>query len=319
MNAERPDVTVVIPCYRGRRFIADAVASVLSQEGGTVDVVVVDDGSDDDSASVVAAIADGRVRLLRHDGNRGIAAARNTGVAAARADLVAFLDQDDWWLPRRLASQLREFAADREGDAALVFGGMVVVDREGRERNVPPRVPPDLRALRGVALLDRLVADNFVPLGASLVRRRALEAAGPFDESIRGGSDDFDMITRLAEHGRFVFTPSLAFARRLHAENYTSAVRMIDESLRVIDRVEARHPELKRAARVGRARKLYRRARDVHAAGDARGAAKDYRAAIAAWPRLARAWMGLALCSLGPLGDAVSKAWMRRGGRPGSA
>lgn len=312
MSATRPDVTVVIPCYRGRRFIAEAVASVLTQEGGTTEVVVVDDGSDDDSAAAVEGIADRRVRLLRHDVNRGIAAARNTGLKAARADLIAFLDQDDWWLPGRLASQLGTLAVQRAGDVALVFGEMDVVDRRGRSRAVPPRVPRDLPALSGTKLLARLVADNFVPLGASMIRRHCLEAAGPFDESICGGSDDFDMITRLAEHGRFVFVPQRGFARRLHDDNYTRAERMIAESLQVIDRVERRHPEVARAARVGRGRRLYRRARDVQAAGDAHDAARDYRAAIAAWPWQARAWIGLALCGLGPVGNVVTKWRYRR-------
>jgi glycosyltransferase involved in cell wall biosynthesis len=313
MNAAPPHVTVVIPYYRGRKFIADAVASVLSQEDGTVEVVIVDDGSDDDAAAAVAGIADPRVRVLHHEGNRGIAAARNTGLNAARADLIAFLDQDDVWLPGRLSSQLQAFAIDRAGDVALVFGGMDVVDRNGRSRAVPPRVPRDLPALSGTKLLARLVADNFVPLGASMIRRRCLAAVGPFDESIRGGSDDFDMITRLAERGRFVFVPQRGFARRLHDDNYTRAERMIAESLQVIDRVEHRHPEVARAARVGRGRRLYRRARDVQATGNVRDAARDYRAAIAAWPWQARAWLGLALCGLGPVGNAVTKGRRRRG------
>jgi glycosyltransferase involved in cell wall biosynthesis len=312
MSTTRPDVTVVIPCYRGRRFIADAVASVLSQEGGSVEVVVVDDGSDDGSAAAVEAIADDRVRLLKHDRNRGIAAARNTGLQAARADLIAFLDQDDLWLRGRLARQLEAFAADRAGDVALVFCAMVVVDRHGRSRDAPPRVPRDLPALSGTKLLERIVADNFIPLGASMIRRRFLEAAGPFDESIRGGSDDFDMITRLAERGRFVFAPQRCFARRLHDDNYTRAERMIAESLQIIDRVEHRHPEVARAARVGRGRRLYRRARDAQATGDSRSATRDYRAAIAVWPWQARAWVGLVLCGLGPIGNAVSKSRHRR-------
>jgi glycosyltransferase involved in cell wall biosynthesis len=311
VSAHGPDVSIVIPCYRGEKFIRDAIASVLSQEGGRVEVVVVDDGSPDHSAAVIEAIADSRVRLVRHQRNHGIATARNTGLEASRAGLVAFLDQDDLWLPGRLGDQLRAFEADASGDVALVFGITIVIDRLGRTKSSPHRVPHDLPTLRGKQLLERLIVDNPIPLGAAMIRRRYLDAVGPFDESIRGGSDDFDMIVRLAEHGRFGFLERQCFARRLHDDNYTRADRMTEESLGVIDRVERRYPDLAHAARVGRSRKLYRRARYMQLAGDAKRAVPDYHAAIAAWPWQARAWIGLALCHLGPVGQMFSDWWNR--------
>lgn len=306
----RPTVSVVIPVYRGARFVGDAIASVLAQSDD-VEVIVVDDASPDESAAVVAAIADARVRLLRHEHNRGIAAARNTGLAAARGDLVAFLDQDDVWLPGRLQAQRAELDRRAAEGVGLVFCAVMRRESNGRERIMTQRVPERLQEIEGRELLALLLARNFCALGSALVRRTVLESAGVFDESIRGGSDDFDMVLRLAERCRFAYVPQALFVHIVHGANYTDSRRMTDESLAVIDRAQRRHPELVRAADIGRASALYRRAADLHLAGDRRGAARDYRRVLSYRAFMFRASAGLILCAAGPIGDALGAAWIR--------
>ncbi len=308
----KPMVSVVIPVYGGARFVADAIASVLSQSGDDVEVIAVDDASPDQSAAVVTSIGDERVRLIRHERNRGIAATRNTGLSAARGNLVAFLDQDDLWLPGRLQTQcavLDRCAADGVG---LVFGGVKRREANSRETLITKRVPERVHELDTRALLSRLLADNFVVLGSALVRRSVLESAGGFDESIRGGADDFDMVLRLAEHCRFAYLPQALLVHRLHGENYTDSRRMTDESLAVIERVQQRHPELARAAEIGRARALYRRAADLHLAGDRRAASRDYYRVLSCRAFVLRACAGLVLCAAGPVGNAIGAAWIRK-------
>jgi glycosyltransferase involved in cell wall biosynthesis len=100
-----PDITVVIPFYNRAGTVVAAAASALSQHGPAVELVAVDDFSADDGGARLLALADPRLRLVRHEVNRGAAAARNTGVAASRAPLVAFLDSDDRFLPGKLAAQ----------------------------------------------------------------------------------------------------------------------------------------------------------------------------------------------------------------------
>ncbi|HEU4364229.1 MAG TPA: glycosyltransferase family 2 protein [Candidatus Krumholzibacteria bacterium] len=311
MNAGAHRVSVIIPLYGGEEFVLDAIASVLLQDGAAIDVIVVDDASPDSSATRVASLGDERVRLLRHDHNRGIAAARNTGLRAARGEFVAFLDQDDLWTPGRLSAQLRAWAQHAGADIGVVFGRVALQDEAGRVVPDRRRVPRDVHRIDRGALLRGLIADNFVTLASALIQKRVIDATGPFDEAIRGGSDDFDMVIRLAETCRFAFAPEVALVRRLHGENFTSSLRMTEESLAVIDRAVARHEGLAAAARVGRARKLYRRGTDLFIAGERARAAADYRRAVREWPWHLRAWVGWAACRLGVDGGAMWSAWRR--------
>jgi len=104
--SEVPAVSVVIPLYNKGPHIARALNSVLAQTFQDFEVIVVDDGSTDDGAEVVRGFDDPRIRLIQQE-NRGVSAARNRGIEAARAELVAFLDADDEWLAGHLEVLLR--------------------------------------------------------------------------------------------------------------------------------------------------------------------------------------------------------------------
>ncbi len=94
-------ISVVIPVYNASRFVGSAIQSVLSQKYRNVEIIVVDDCSTDDTASKLLEYRD-KIRVVRHEMNRGAAAARNTGVGQCRGRLVAFLDGDDKWVPEKL-------------------------------------------------------------------------------------------------------------------------------------------------------------------------------------------------------------------------
>jgi glycosyltransferase involved in cell wall biosynthesis len=101
-----PGVSVVIPTHNRSDLLALTLRSALSQRDVAFEVIVVDDGSADETSEVVAGLGDPRVRLIRHDVSQGVSAARNRGIAEARAEWIAFLDDDDLWAPDKLSFQL---------------------------------------------------------------------------------------------------------------------------------------------------------------------------------------------------------------------
>lgn len=113
-----PAVSVIIPLYNKQRELPAAIRSLLSQSFADWQAVIVDDGSTDSSVDVLRRFSDPRIRLVRQ-ANAGVAAARNRGIAEARAELVAFLDADDEWMPDYLESMI---ALARKYPEAVIYG-----------------------------------------------------------------------------------------------------------------------------------------------------------------------------------------------------
>src|SRR5205814_1340782 len=145
----------------------------LLQDAVNLEVIVVDDGSDE--SGQITALADPRVRLVRHDENRGVAAARNTGISHAKGSWIAFLDDDDMWAPSKLASLV---GAATAGGAGFAYSSVLVVDRDLRPVSIAKAASPG-------DLLERLRTTSAIFAGASNVVAKAalLERVGGFDES----------------------------------------------------------------------------------------------------------------------------------------
>ncbi len=191
--AHTPEVSVIIPMFNARATIAEAVASVQASTLGDVEIIVVNDGCTDDAPVLVEqmALSDPRVRQV-HQKNRGLAGARNAGLAQARGRHVYFLDADDWVLPDGL--RLLVDAARRAGTGGA-YGGFEIRDAQGGF------VGLEHAALPTFGLAD-LLDLHFVVTHSLLFRRDALEQPAPvrFDEScVR--VEDYDLWFRLAERG----------------------------------------------------------------------------------------------------------------------
>jgi hypothetical protein len=173
--------SVVIPAYQVAECVGGAIASALAQTLPPQEVVVVDDASTDDLASALAPF-EGRITQVRHDLNAGEAAAKNSGIRAARSEFVAILDADDIFLPERLAA-LSALALQRPDLDVLTTDAYLEVDGRVLRRVYTPDwsfVTDDQRR----AILSR----NFI-FGHVAVRREAMLRAGGFDESIRRTTD----------------------------------------------------------------------------------------------------------------------------------
>jgi O-antigen biosynthesis protein len=190
VQTRTPKVTVIIPVYNRAASVGRAIASVLNQTYQDFEVVVVDDGSEDTTPSVVAAIGDPRITLIRHERNLGGGAARNTGYRTGSAPFVAFLDSDDEWLPTKLERQVEVFERSDER-LGLVYTGADRIFPNGTVSRYVPRRRDDLS--------DALLLANVVgETSLGMVRRSALEAIDGFDESLPS-SQDMDLWLRLCE------------------------------------------------------------------------------------------------------------------------
>ncbi|NPV54646.1 MAG: glycosyltransferase family 2 protein [Firmicutes bacterium] len=106
---------MIIPTFNSSAYIAETLASVLSQTYAEIEVIVVDDASSDRTVDAVKAFADQRIKLVRHGRNRGPGAARNTGMAAAQGRWVAFVDSDDQMKADRVEKLVAAIADAGEG------------------------------------------------------------------------------------------------------------------------------------------------------------------------------------------------------------
>jgi glycosyltransferase involved in cell wall biosynthesis len=200
-------VSVVIGTKDRRDLLHRTLSSVLTQSHVDLDVVVVDDGSSDGTTEYLRQHPDPRVRHVRHDHARGVAHARNTGLAAARGSLVAFTDDDDLWAPHKVGAQVAAMSS-RPG-AVWSFVTAVVVDTRLRPVGWQPAPPPE-------GLERRLLAVNDVPGGASGVVAdiRVVRSVGAFDTRFAHFAD-WDLWIRLAAAGPAapVHEPLLAYLR----------------------------------------------------------------------------------------------------------
>lgn len=188
--ADAPVVSVVMPAYNVAWCVGRAVDSVLAQDYGACELIVVNDGSTDKTAEVLAAYGDAITVI--HQGNRGMSAARNAGMRAARGEYVAFLDSDDWWLPGKLSRQVELLHSRPE--IGFCSTAARVENPEGKLLNL-------WRCRHGrTDMLETLFAENAAIAGgcsAVMVRKSLLDRTGLFDESLRGFEDP-DLWMRLA-------------------------------------------------------------------------------------------------------------------------
>jgi len=259
-------VDVLLPTHRGRRWVSEAIDSVLAQTHRDVHLVVVDDASSDGTFDLLreryGAMPE-RVTLLALETPRRAAGARMEASRHARGELLAFIDQDDRWLPEKLERQLACLA--RDPGLAAVHTNVMHIDEAGEPipgsadiENAGRRAVP-WDELQGDSLARVLFLSGRVRLVSALLRREVFEALGGFDTRLFGG-EDWEFWVRFAAAGhRMGFLSDALVERREHREN-TSVVhadRRLEGQFAALDRVVARHPGF-RAWEAGRRAGLLR-------------------------------------------------------------
>ncbi|WP_448207501.1 glycosyltransferase family 2 protein [Azospirillum sp. sgz302134] len=198
---EEPLVSVVIPVFNRAHTLRRAIESVRLQDVADWELIVVDDGSADQSEAIPPSYGDPRIRLIRHEKNRGAAAARNTGVQAARGRYIAFLDSDDEWLPGKLRAQLDALEGVPDAPHALCTGFVLHREETGRRSKRRPRADG--------TWFETILDGCYVSPGSTLmVRRECFAAVGPLDETLPR-LEDWDWLLRCMERFSFACLPVL--------------------------------------------------------------------------------------------------------------
>lgn len=196
MSERQTRLSVVIPTYDRQALCERALHSVRAQDVDGMEIIVVDDCSPSPFTLAADVASDPRIRVLRHDVNRGAGQARDTGVAASRGAWIAFLDSDDYWLPGTLAPRLehaeRAFAAS--ADPLVAYAAGFVLERKASGRH-EPRIP-----VASADLTDFVSGCWFAHGSTALLRREAFALAGPSDPALRR-LEDFDWFIRYALMG----------------------------------------------------------------------------------------------------------------------
>jgi glycosyltransferase involved in cell wall biosynthesis len=232
------EISVVIPAYNRAATIARCIESALVQDFPSFEVVVADDGSSDATREIVAGFADPRVRLVARESNGGAAAARNSGVAAARGRYVAFLDSDDVFLPGKLATQ--HAALRTAGPAQRLSCTAFRIELLDQGQVIDWYHRPDAASFEGL-----FKGCSLGPGSTLMVERRVLDEIGPLDTTL-SRFEDWDWLLRYVAAGGEILVLNTILTHiynrrgRLSRDTWQAAERLIAKRDAAFPRAPAR-------------------------------------------------------------------------------
>lgn len=238
-----PAVSVNLCCYNGERYLVETLDSVCAQTFKDWELVVIDDGSSDGTGAIIQRYIDAGWPIRYHwQRNAGLGSARNSCLERSTGRYIAFVDQDDLWMPEKLAVQVPLF----EGEVGLVYSNTLFFGTD-QHRGTPfystSRPPPSGMIFRA------LLRKYFLSLESVLIRRDALPADRrewfPVDMEL---CEEADFFLRLAHLYPCAYAPQVLSKYRVHARqsSVTRSHLFIVEQERILERLKERVPELER-------------------------------------------------------------------------
>jgi glycosyltransferase involved in cell wall biosynthesis len=204
-----PVISIVMPLFNGRPYVADAIDSVLSQTFGDWELLVIDDGSTDDGLELVRTnYADTRIRLMVNPSNQGVAYTRGVGIEEAKGEFLAWLDCDDIILPERLELQLDYLRKNPDIGLCGTW-----IERFGGDDNSKSCPPSDPEMLRCMLLFTPIVPNATVMLRLDLVRKHGIT----YDNDLPI-AEDYDFVLQCSRHFKVGIVPRVLYRYRV-AEN----------------------------------------------------------------------------------------------------
>jgi glycosyltransferase involved in cell wall biosynthesis len=193
---------VILPTFNRSHSLVAAINSVLMQSYKNIELIVVDDASSEDIEAVVKGVKDDRIHYVRRPRNGGAGAARNTGLARAQGDYIAFQDSDDIWLPQKLERQV-ELLSSLPTHIGVVTGAKIIYGRDSHFKFGQARVSyapsPNGRLRIDENQMARLLTENRISVQNALFRRGCFPGTDWFDICARA-NEDWEFAIRLTQH-----------------------------------------------------------------------------------------------------------------------
>ena len=237
-----PNVSVIIPTYQRANLVSKTIESVLAQTYTDYEIIVVNDGSTDNTREVLARFGD-KINVI-HQENKGASAARNTGIMASQGRYIAFVDDDDLWVPKKLEKQVKSFESNP--NIGLVCSNMFFFKYNDVSADVadvwaPTSHPPGV--LQDWILL---FIGDFILMPTVVVRRECLDEVGLFDQTLTS-CEDYDLWLRIIEKFSVHFLNEPLALYHLSANSLsTNKERMLLNEIRVKEKAFSRNPNLKK-------------------------------------------------------------------------
>jgi len=248
MNEILPLVSIIIPTYNRAALLPRAIQSIQKQDVLEIEIIVIDDGSTDETQSMLHKVDEPRLRCIRFPENKGIGAARFTGVEAARGGLIAFLDSDDEWTEGKLALQLQAF--QKFSQFELIFGDYLNINYISGEKELGFTQHKAAMTRMAVKLISpemdlweitggqpqAMLEDNFIATPTVVFRRNIIDKIGNFNHNL-SGPEDFEFWWRAAMMGiRVGFINRPLMLRHKDEVSITSnTIRFVPRKLTALD------------------------------------------------------------------------------------
>ena len=194
-----PKVSVIIPTYNRAEFLGCAIKSALNQTFKDIEIVVADDRSTDNTPELVRSFDDERIKYLFNEGNKGPSATRNTAILASEGEYIAFLDDDDEWLPDKLQRQVEFLDNSRPNICGVYTNRLFIEKTTGKIISDNPGT----ESLEG-NLLYQLLIKSPIHTSTVVIKKSCLNEIGLFDETI-SYMEDYDLWIRLSKNWDFQY------------------------------------------------------------------------------------------------------------------
>ncbi len=241
----KPLVSVIMPAFNTAAYIAESVNSVLDQDYPGIELIVVDDGSTDGTVEILRGYGD-RLTLLTQQ-NQGAAVARNTGIAAAQGDFIAFIDSDDVWLPGKLTAQV--LYMQQHPEIGLVHTDFLAWKPDANGQFAPPHtladppVPvtevPEIVPEGSGWVYNQLLMESLPHTITVMMRRELVEQVGPFDPQLKRGQD-YDYWIRASRLTEYRQLDRVTALYRLHGRGCMTRYPEVNYEVEVVQRALGR-------------------------------------------------------------------------------